>query len=121
MRFIFDNEKPIYIQLVDQLRVAVISGAYAPGERLPSVRELAVCAKVNPNTMQKALTQLEGEGLIYTERTNGKFVTDNSAVVEEAKKQLALDKVRRYLDEMEKIGVSFDDAVKYLHDFGGED
>ena len=80
MEFQFDNERPIYIQLVQQLRIAVVSGAFLPGSRLPSVRELALTAKVNPNTMQKALTELEGEGLVFTERTNGKFVTTDSGV-----------------------------------------
>ncbi|MBE6817188.1 MAG: GntR family transcriptional regulator [Ruminococcaceae bacterium] len=120
MKFIFDNERPIYIQLVEQLRIAVVSGAYEPGERLPSVRELALTAKVNPNTMQRALTELEGEGLIYTERTNGKFVTEDSAVIDSAKKLLASQKVRRYIEDMKGIGISFEGAVDYLCNFGGE-
>ena len=66
IQFKFDNERPIYLQLVEQLRVAIVSGAYAAGSRLPSVRELAVMAKVNPNTMQKALTELESDRLILT-------------------------------------------------------
>ena len=120
MTFIFDNERPIYVQLVEQLRIAVVSGAYEPGERLPSVRELALAAKVNPNTMQRALTELEGENLIFTERTNGKFVTQDGAVIEAAKKSLAREKVRRYLSDMKNIGASFEDAVNYLSELGGE-
>ena len=121
MEFIFDNERPIYIQLVEQLRIAVVSGAYEPGERLPSVRELALAAKVNPNTMQRALTELESEKLIFTERTNGKFVTEDKAVIEKAKLLLASEKVRRYLDEMRSIGISFDDAVNCLRELGGDE
>ena len=75
MVFEFNNEQPIYIQLVEQLKIKIISGKLPSGERLPSVRELALMTKVNPNTMQKALAELEETGLIYTERTNGKFVT----------------------------------------------
>ena len=67
MEFIFDNDRPIYVQLVETLRTAIVSGEYPPGARLPSVRELAIKAQVNPNTMQRALQQVEDEGLIYTE------------------------------------------------------
>ena len=77
MNFIFDNDRPIYIQLVEQLKQEIVSGKIKPGERMLSVRELAAITKVNPNTMQKALSELESEKLIYTERTNGKFVTEN--------------------------------------------
>ena len=81
MKFVFDNDRPIYIQLVEQLRLFILSGKLSEGERLPSVRELAVIAKVNPNTMQKALVELEDDKLIYTERTNGKFVTDDKKLL----------------------------------------
>ncbi len=120
MNFIFDNERPIYVQLVEQLRIAVVSGAYEPGERLPSVRELALAAKVNPNTMQRALTELEGEGLIYTERTNGKFVTDDGQIITDARNKLASVKVHQYLSDMAGIGFSFEDAVNYLRENGGD-
>lgn len=120
MKFVFDNERPIYVQLVEQLRLAVISGAYEPGERLPSVRELALSAKVNPNTMQRALTELEGEKLIFTERTNGKFVTEDVAVIENAKKSLASVKARRFIEDMRQIGIPFEDAVNYLNELGGK-
>ena len=73
MNFIFDNDRPIYIQLVEQLEIFIISGKISPGERLPSVRDLALKTRVNPNTMQKALTELENLKLIYTERTNYMF------------------------------------------------
>ena len=82
MDYIFDNERPIYIQLVEKIRLEIVSGKLKSGERLPSVRELALISRVNPNTMQKALAELEDEGLIYTERTNGKFVTDNKELIE---------------------------------------
>lgn len=75
MEFNFDNDRPIYIQLVDSLKKYIISGKIKPGDRLPSVRDLALMIKVNPNTIQRALSELEDASLIYTERTNGKFVT----------------------------------------------
>lgn len=118
MNFIFDNERPIYIQLVEQLRMKIISNEYKIGEKIPSVRELALIAKVNPNTMQKALTELENEGLIYTERTNGKFVTTNAELLLKLKKELAKEKVEKYLNDMNSIGLSFEDCVNYLQELG---
>ena len=75
MEFVFDNNVPIYIQLVEYIKIYLISGVFKSGEKLPSVREFATTFKVNPNTMQKALAELESLDLIYTERTNGKYVT----------------------------------------------
>ena len=119
MDYIFDNDRPIYIQLVEKLRIEIISNKLKPGERIPSVRELALTTKVNPNTMQKALVELENEGLIYTERTNGKFVTDNKQLIEKIKKELAEEKVNNYLNDMKNFGINYEEAVKYLQELGG--
>jgi len=116
--YIFDNERPIYIQLVEKLRMEIISGKLKPGEKIPSVREFAIIARVNPNTMQKALVQLEDEGLIFTERTNGKFVTENKELIEKIKKELAMEKVNNYLKDMKNIGIDFAQAIKYLQELG---
>ena len=88
MKFDFDNNVPIYIQLVEQLKIYIISGKINSGERLPSVRELALKTKVNPNTMQKALVELEELKLVYTERTNGKYVTNDQKLIEKYKKNM---------------------------------
>ena len=98
--YIFDNERPIYIQLVERLRKEIVSGKLKAGERLPSVRELALTTRVNPNTMQKALVELENEGLVYTERTNGKFVTN-------------------FLNDMKNIGITYEETKIYLQELGG--
>ena len=119
MDYIFDNERPIYIQLVEKIRVEIISEKLKSGERLPSVRELALIARVNPNTMQKALVELENEGLVYTERTNGKFVTDNKQLIEKIKKELAKEKVNKYINDMSNIGITYEEAIKYLQELGG--
>lgn len=119
MDYIFDNDRPIYIQLVEKLRLEIISNKLKPGERIPSVRELALTTRVNPNTMQKALAELENEGLIYTERTNGKFVTTNKELIEKIKKELAEEKVNNYLQDMKNIGISYKEAVEYLQELGG--
>lgn len=120
MDYIFDNERPIYIQLVEKLKAGIVSGELKQGERLPSVRELALTARVNPNTMQKALAELEEEGLVYTERTNGKFVTSNQEQINKVKKELAKEKVEHYLNDMKNIGISYNDAVMYLQELGGK-
>ena len=118
MDYIFDNDRPIYVQLVEKLRIEIISGKLKSGERIPSVRELALTVRVNPNTMQKALSELENEGLIYTERTNGKFVTENKELIEKIKKELAEEKVKNYINDMKSIGITYEDAIKYLQEIG---
>ena len=120
MEYIFDNDRPIYIQLVEKLRLEIVSNKLKSGERIPSVRELALEARVNPNTMQKALAELENEGLIYTERTNGKFVTTNKELIEKIKKQLAEEKVNNYLQDMKNIGINYKEAINYLQELGGD-
>ena len=77
MRWEFSNDAPIYTQLIQQIKVGIVAGVFPPGERLPSVRELATEAGVNPNTMQRALAELERDGLVYSQRTAGRFVTED--------------------------------------------
>ena len=120
MSFEFDNNIPIYIQIVEQIKISIISGYIVPGERLPSVREWAIKYKVNPNTMQKALSELENIGLIYTERTNGKFVTENNSLIEKIRNDYAVEISEKYFCSMKKIGFSEDKAIDYLSDLKGE-
>lgn len=120
MNYIFDNERPIYIQLVEKLKIEIVSGRLKPGERLPSVRELALIVRVNPNTMQKALVELENDGLVYTERTNGKFVTQDDKLIEKMKKELAKEKVNNYLSDMKNIGITYEESIKCLQELGGK-
>lgn len=120
MNYNFDNNVPIYIQLVEELKINIISGNYELGSRIPSVRELAMEKKVNPNTMQKALTELENMGLIYTERTNGKYVTTDSELIESLKSEYASNLVSNYFDSMKRIGFSEKDAFKYIKSMEGE-
>ena len=121
MDYIFDNERPIYVQLVEKLRLEIVSGKLKIGERLPSVRELALTARVNPNTMQKALAELEAEGLVYTERTNGKFVTANKELIEKIKRKLAKEKVNNYIKDMKNIGITYEQSIQYLQELGGKE
>lgn len=119
MEYIFENERPIYVQLVEKIRIEIVSGKLKLGQRIPSVRELAINARVNPNTMQKALVELENEGLIYTERTNGKFVTNDEQLIEKLKKELAEEKVNNFMKDMKNIGITYEEALKYLQELGG--
>ena len=116
MNFIFDNDRPIYIQLVEQLKEYIVSGKFKAGEKLPSVRDFAMQIKVNPNTVQKALAEIENQKLIYTERTNGKFVTENEELIENVKKELANQKVQKYFQDMNKLGINKEDAITYLQE-----
>lgn len=120
MKFEFDNNIPIYIQLVEQLKIYIISGSIKPGEKLPSVRELAFKSKVNPNTMQKALSELEDLKLIYTERTNGKYVTTDESLIDEVKSEYAKELSDKYFESMKNIGFNKNDAIKYLENIGGD-
>ena len=100
----FDSSRPIYAQLVERLKARILAGTYPPGGHLDSVRDLAAAAGVNPNTMQRALAQLETEGLVRTERTAGRFVTEDTAVIQSAKEDLARSRTREYLESMAQLG-----------------
>ena len=104
MDWIFRSDQPIYTQLTQRLSEAIVAGAFAPGERLPSVRELAVEAGVNPNTVQRALAELEREGLVFSQRTAGRFVTENENMITNARLRLADERVERFLRSMKKLG-----------------
>lgn len=104
MEWSFTSDRPIYLQLMEQIKLGIVAGAYSPGERLPSVRELATDASVNPNTMQKALSELEREGLVYSQRTSGRFISEDTAMIDATKQELALEQVNRFLDTMARLG-----------------
>lgn len=114
LNFNFSNDRPIYVQLVGQLQLYIISGKIPPGEKLPPVRELATIAKVNPNTIQRALFELESQNLIHTERTNGKFVTTKTATIDKLKRQIIYEQIQNFLENMEKLGFTKRDIIKIL-------
>ena len=99
-------ESPIYAQLAQKLRRGIASGLYGPGEKLPPVRELALEAGVNPNTMQRALSELEREGLVFPQRTAGRFVTEDAQLISRARETLAREETRRFFSAMEDLGCS---------------
>lgn len=114
MDFNFDNDRPIYIQLVDSLKRYIISGKIKPGEKLPSVRELALNLKVNPNTIQRALNELEDIKLIYTERTNGKYITMDKDIINKYRNDLIEEMTNLYLKDMYELGYDKKEVIKYL-------
>ena len=116
----FDNERPIYTQLLEKIRILIISGQYPAGSRLPSVRELASEAAVNPNTMQRALAELERSGLIYSQRTSGRYVTEDEDLVRSIRESVAQEKVRSFYEEMKQLGYSREEFLNLLNkDKGG--
>jgi len=98
------SDRPIYTQLIDQIKLMIFSGAYPPGSRLPSVRDMAKEAAVNPNTMQRALAKLEEDSLIITHRTSGRSITEDTRMVELAKNKLAQEQISEFLEKMQLMG-----------------
>ena len=114
MEWKFDNQKPIYAQIVDVIRLRIITGRYEPGSRLPSVRELAGEASVNPNTMQRALTELEREGLLLSRRTSGRFVTEDVEKIRCLKTELAEDAADKFKSEMARLGFTEQEIIDFF-------
>ena len=118
MKWQISNDAPVYAQLIEQIQVGIVSGVFAPGERLPSVRDLATEAGVNPNTMQRALAELEREGLVYSQRTAGRFVTEDKIMIEQAKLGLAREQIQQFLQSMSRLGYEKADIVALLQKEG---
>ena len=104
MAWELDADRPIYAQLVERIQREIVSGQYRPGEKLPSVRDLAAVAAVNPNTMQKAYAELERSGLIVTQRTSGRTVTEDTELIRNTREQLAVGHVRNFMNNMQELG-----------------
>ncbi len=120
MAWNLDTDRPIYAQLIERIKTQIVSGKYAPGERLPSVRELAAEAAVNPNTMQKAFAELERTGLVITQRTNGRTVTEDVKLIGDIRAELAGDQVNTFFSGMRELGYTeketSDLILRYLND-----
>ena len=110
----FDASRPIFAQLVERLKARILAGTYPPGGHLDSVRDLAAAAGVNPNTMQRALAQLEAEGLVRTERTSGRFVTEDIDLIEQLRASAARNIAADFLEKMRSIGYTPQQAAELL-------
>lgn len=104
MSWHFSDDRPIYMQLMEQIQLKIVSGSYKAGEKLPSVRDMASDASVNPNTMQKALTELERTGLVFSQRTSGRFITEDINMIKNVRNSLAQEQIEKFLYNMKKIG-----------------
>lgn len=116
MAWKLDNDRAIYLQLIEEIQMRIVAGFYQPGSKLPSVRELAAEAAVNPNTMQKALSELESSGLIITMRTSGRIVTEDIRMLQDLKKKIASEEVKRFFEKMNQYGFSNQEILNFIQD-----
>lgn len=114
MSWTIDNNRPVYIQLVEQLKSKIISGEFKAGEKIDSVRSLAEDAQVNPNTMQKALVELERQELVFTKRTSGRFVTDNEERIKSMREEVANEEIKNLKINLERLGFTKEEIVNLV-------
>ena len=114
MHWVFTPDAPIYLQVVRQLEQMIASGMLAPGDRLLSVRDFVSQANVNPNTMQKALTELENRGIVYSKRTSGRFITDDPERISKLREELAEKEITAFLGAMKRLGYSESEAARLI-------
>lgn len=115
MQWELNTDKPVYLQLVEQIQAGIISGIYKPGDKLPSVRDLAIKATVSPNTMQRAMTELERDGLVYANRTSGRFITSDEELIGNLRKQYITQVILEFLDKMDLLGVKLNETISYIN------
>ena len=120
MEWKLDDSRPIWQQLKEQLIIAIVAGRFQMGGSFPTVRELAEDAGVNRNTMQRALSELEHDGFVITNRTAGRTVTTDEGLVARMKEQIAMQNIEKFIREMEAIGYDADDIVKMIQERGVE-
>ena len=116
-----NSDRPIFLQIVERIEMDIISGVYQPGQRLPAVRELASCAAVNPNTMQRALSELERTGLVYSQRTSGRFITEDITMIEKMKEDLATARIKEFLSTMNQMGFHRQEILSLIEKIQKED
>ena len=117
----FTGDKPIHVQLVNEISNRIIKGEYVPGMKLPSVRDFAAQASVNPNTMQRALAEMEREGLMFTNRTSGRYVTEDREMIGKVREQIAGERITEFLSGMSQLGFTEQDIVALLEKRSGEE
>jgi len=117
MGYDFDNNTPIYMQIVEYIKLQIIKGDLAPNQRLPSVRDLSIELGANPNTVQKALAELEDMGLIFTERTNGKFVTMDTNIINKVSQQTVHKMIGDFYSSMQRLGLDKDEVLHLLNNY----
>ena len=111
-----DNDRPIYLQLMEKIRQDIVAGFYNPGDKLPSGRELALNAAVNPNTMQKALSELERNGLVYSKRTSGRYITEDETMLKQLKSELAVSHIQQFFEQMKQLGFEKNEILSFIQE-----
>ncbi|MCQ2449711.1 MAG: GntR family transcriptional regulator [Clostridia bacterium] len=114
MAWSFDSTKPIFQQIVDRITLEIVAGRYEPGQRLETVRDLAITVGVNPNTMQRALAALEDTGLVYTKRGDGRFVTEDDALIRRALEQYVSECCSQLVDTLRKVGLNDEEVLESI-------
>lgn len=120
MSWNLDSSRPIYAQIIEKVSLDIVSGKYQPGDKLPSVRDLAAQAGVNPNTMQKALSELERENLVHSARTSGRFITEDKAMIEKMREELASTQIKEFLNKMSQMGFDYEKTIKIVQGHSGK-
>lgn len=110
----FDKNIPIYIQIEDQIKLDIITNKYKPGEKIKSVREFALELKINPNTINRALLELEEQGLIITQRTSGKYITENKKIIEKEKNKLINKKTNKFISDMKELNIDKNKIIEII-------
>ena len=120
MSWNLDSSRPIYAQIIEKVSLDIVSGKYQPGDKLPSVRDLAAQAGINPNTMQKALSELERENLVHSARTSGRFITEDKDMIEKMREELASTQIKEFLNKMSQMGFDYNKTIALLEKLGKE-
>lgn len=114
MAWKFDEKSPLYLQIAHHIKLQIISKDIRSGEQLPTVRDYAEIAGVNPNTMQRAFTELEREGMVYSQRTAGRFVTEDEELIKEKRQELAKSEFKAFIENVSKIGFKIPEIPQIL-------
>lgn len=120
MSWKLNPDRPVYLQLIERITADIITGIYQPGGKLPSVRDMAAEAGVNPNTMQKALSEMERTNLVYSQRTSGRFITEDLKMIDNLKTELASAQIKEFLNNMEKLGLTKEDIIHLIEQINKE-
>ncbi|WP_069986189.1 GntR family transcriptional regulator [Streptococcus agalactiae] len=120
MAWEFNEKSPIYSQIAEHIKMQIVSQEIKSGDQLPTVRELAQEAGVNPNTMQRAFTELEREGMVFSQRTSGRFVTEDNLLIGKIRQQVAKAELATFVNNMKKIGYKLDEITVALDHFTKE-
>ncbi len=119
MAWNLNSDRPIYAQILEEMQLRIVTGLYKPGAKIPSVRDLATEAGVNPNTMQKALAELERSGLVMAQRTSGRIVTEDMEMIRETRNKIAQEQIKDFVDKMQKLGFQKEEIIKLLEQAEG--